>query len=84
MNAAKVTALKPRAVDLDKLPIHVVIDRLDRAYATLDLLYELTLSSDADERIGSLGSAKLCTLVHGVLLQIDEAKEGHMRVVGAA
>jgi hypothetical protein len=47
--------------------------RLHEAHATLDVVYELTLGSDADERLESLGARQLGQIMHSTMLRLEEA-----------
>jgi hypothetical protein len=60
--------------NLPDQPINVLNANLDAAYASLDILLELTYATDADARLESLGPKSLGTAIHNVMLQIERAQ----------
>jgi hypothetical protein len=67
------TAAEPR--DLDDVPINIINERLDRAHATLDLIYTIAVSADSEELIESLCGHTLENALHSAMEQIREVKE---------
>jgi hypothetical protein len=71
------------SIGSDEHPINIINDRLDRAYATLDLLYSIMLDERGVHIVESLCTDTLQTVMHDAMQNVREAQEAANRKVGA-
>ena len=61
-------------------PINIINDRLDRAHATLDLLYSIAIDERGEDILESLCTDTLQTAMHDAMVNIRAALEAANRV----
>jgi hypothetical protein len=78
--AASVPAARPET-SLDDLPINIINERLNRAHATLDLLYSMAVDDHGEIILETLCQGTLSTAMHSAMQNIEEALEAANREV---
>ena len=76
------SAAVPAAASLNDLPINIINDRLDRAHATLDLLYSIAIDERGEDILETLSTNTLQTAMHDAMRNIDEARDAANREAG--
>jgi hypothetical protein len=70
----------PQADILD-LPINIINERLNRAHATLDLLYSIAVDERGEDILETLCRDSLETAMHSAMQNIEEALKAANREV---